>query len=95
MDYGTPTTYTTALGLWRRSGAVHVLSVHDTKIASFPMSFLHSCGDNTWDYILRVVSLLVELDAKHSPQLLDDSGNHVDIDQLPVSGSYRYVEQGQ
>ena len=92
IDKDTLTSYTTALGLWRRSGAVHILSLPDTKIASFPMSFLLSCGDKKWDYILHIVSLLVEVDSHHPGGLLDDLGRPVDTRRVPASGTFRYVE---
>ena len=94
MAESTVTTYTTALGVWRRSGAVHILSVHDTKIASFPISFLHSCGDDSWSYILRVVSLLIEVDLNHPGQLRDDHGQLVNLRDPPNAGEFRYVEDG-
>jgi hypothetical protein len=40
--------YTMASSKWRRSGFVEIISAYETPIASFPISFLESCGDNTW-----------------------------------------------
>lgn len=95
MSENTTTTYTTALGVWRRSGAVHISSLHETKIASFPLDFLRSCGDHTWEYILYVVSLLIEIDADHPGQLHDDQDKLIDLQNLPTSGYYHYIERGQ
>lgn len=94
MAENSTTTYTTALGVWRRSGAVHISSLHDTKIASFPLDFLRSCGDHTWEYILFVVSLLIVIDADHPGQLHDDQDDLIDLRDLPTPGNYRYIERG-
>ena len=88
-------TYTTASGRWRRSGNVKVLSIHDTQIATFPMAFLQSCGDNTWRYILFVISLLVNVASDHPGELLDPLGRPVSPREAPVAGTFRYVERGK
>lgn len=88
-------TYTLAIGRWRRSGIVTIRSVLDTKIARFPIGFLASCGDNTWDYISFVVGLLVEADPQHPASIIDQiTGQSVRPDDAPVPGTYRLVEQG-
>ena len=91
------TTYTTAAGvsLWRRCGTVIIVSVLDTRIAIFPLSFLDTCGDNSWEYIYLVISLLIEVDPKHPGQLYDESGDLVDLHAFPTPGTFRYLESGQ
>jgi len=88
-------TYTLAIGRWRRSGIVTIRSVLDTKIARFPIGFLASCCDNTWDYISFVVGLLVEADPQHPASIIDQiTGQSVRPGDAPVPGTYRLVEQG-
>jgi hypothetical protein len=88
-------TYTLSIGKWRRSGIVTILSALDTKIARFPVSFLASCGDNTWSYVFFVVSLLVESDPQHPSTIVDlNTGQSVGLNEAPQAGMYRLVEQG-
>ncbi len=88
-------TYTLAIGKWRRSGTVTIQSVLDTKIARFPIGFLASCGDNSWNYVSFVVSLLVEADPQHPASIIEpNTGLLVNPDDVPVAGTYRFVEQG-
>lgn len=86
--------YLTAAQLWRRTPCVNVLSVLDTSIAIFPLDFLSTCGDNTWDYILFVISRLVNPDPLHPGLIVNDQGDPVDLESIPVSGDYRYLETG-
>jgi hypothetical protein len=79
---------------WRRSGFVEIISAYDTPIASFPISFLESCGDNTWNYIEHVVSLVIEVDAQHPGRVVNADGLPVNSSDAPVAGSFRYIEQG-
>ncbi len=96
MPETTKTTYTTAAGvsLWRRSGTISIVSIHDTRIAVFPMSFLASCGDNSWEYINYVVTLLIDVDPNHPGQLFDENGTAVNEQVLPTPGIFRYIERG-
>lgn len=72
-----------------------IRSVLETKIARFPIGFLASCGDNTWDYISFVVGLLVEADPQHPASIIDQiTGQSVRPGDAPVPGTYRLVEQG-
>lgn len=88
-------TYRLAIGKWRRSGTVTIQSVLDTKIARFPIGFLASCGDNSWNYVSFVVSLLVEADPQHPASIIEpNTGLLVNPDDVPVAGTYRFVEQG-
>lgn len=88
-------TYTLAVRKWRRSGVVTIQSVLDTKIARFPIGFLASCGDNTWDYVSFVVKLLVEADPQYPPSIIDpNTGQSVNPGDVPVPGTYKFLEQG-
>lgn len=86
--------YTTARGIWRRTSEVEILSVFDTRIAAFPIGFLSTCGDNTWHYILFVISLCVDPDSLHPGQLVDDQGEPINLGSIPSAGTYRYLETG-
>lgn len=86
--------YTMAASKWRRSGHVEIVSVHDTVIASIPIDFLKTCGDNTWRYIQHVVAITVELDPVHPGSILLEDGVAVDLEDTPMAGRFRFVEQG-
>lgn len=86
--------YTMAASKWRRSGHVEIVSVYDTVIASFPIDFLKTCGDNTWQYILHVVAIIVELDPVHPGSIFFEDGVAVDYQDIPMAGRFRFLEQG-
>jgi len=56
-------TYERAQKRWRRSETIEILSIRDTQIALFPLSFVALGGDNTWSYILDTIQQLVEVAA--------------------------------
>ena len=90
-----PKTYNTAASAWPRSKRLLLVSVLDTPIAKFPINYLESCGDNTWEYVSYVVSLLVEADPLHPGAIIDpEHGNAVDPCATPVAGTFRYIENG-
>ena len=88
--------YISSPGKWRRCGVVEVVSLHDTLIASFPVDFLLSCGDNTWSFVLFVVQLLVIHDSEHPGAIYADkhADSAVELDRSPTEGTYRYVQSG-
>ena len=88
-------TYKTAAQAWPRGPRMIILSNVDTEIAKFPLAFLASCGDNTWSYVLYVVSLLVNEDAHHSGSIVDLEGRPVDAHDAPIAGTFRYIEEGE
>lgn len=87
-------TYTTAAGIWRRSGFVVIVSVLGTRIAVFPMDFLATCGDNTWGYILFAVTCVIDVDQQHPGRIIDEQDCPVDLEAAPVQGTFCYVETG-
>lgn len=89
--------YTVAASKWRRSGYVEIASVFDTPIASFPMAFLASCGDNSWDYILKVVVHVIERpETTSNAKIIELKHNTlVDLHETPLEGSYRYLTPGK
>ncbi len=92
-------TYELATARWRRTGTVQIISILDTDIADFPITFLASCGDNTWQYILHVVHQLVNPVSDH-PGILcvaDEDGENeqpVTVEEPPSAGLFRYKQQG-
>ena len=83
-----------AVRSWPRGARVIIKSVSGTTIAQIPISFLRSCGHNTWLYVLDVVNLLVEQDVDHPGHVYDSEVQAVDIDSVPVGGTFRYLQQG-
>ena len=89
--------YISSPGKWRRCGVVEVVSLHDTRIASFPVDFLESCGDNTWSFVLFVVQLLVIPDPEHPGAIYEENiaETAVQLHDSPQEGTYRYVQPGR
>ena len=88
-------TFPLAISSWPRDSKLNVISVIGTRIASFPMAFLQTCGDNSWSYVYFVISLLVEEDPEHPASLIDRrTGLSVVPDGIPHSGTFEYIEQG-
>ncbi len=91
MDAGS---YLRAHFKWRRSGLITIVTTYDTEIGTFPMSFLESCGDNSWQYILFVVSQLVDIRSDGPGTLVSEQGQEVDMQSAPAEGVYRYLLTG-
>jgi hypothetical protein len=87
-------TYTTAAGIWRRSGFVVIVSVLGTRIAVFPMDFLATCGNNTWDYVLFAVTCVIDVESQHPGKISDIQDRPVDLQAAPIEGTFCYVETG-
>jgi hypothetical protein len=91
MD-GDSTTYTTAAGVWRRSGGViAVLSALNVLIAKFPVDFVRDGGDDTWRYIMYVVHLLVDVKLEDNWKIVDAAGDCMDLAHSPAPGIYRFI----
>ena len=87
-------TYTTAAGLWRRSGFIVIESAFGTRIAVFPMDFVLTCGDSTWSYILFAVSCVIDPDPQHPGIIVDSQDQPVNAESTPTPGVFCYVETG-
>lgn len=93
-------TYELATARWRRTSTVQIVSILDTDIADFPLSFLASSGDDTWHYILHVIRLLV-LVTPELPGCLyvandtTEEETPVDISLTPTAGRFRYKQLGR
>jgi hypothetical protein len=91
----TEVTYTTALSRWRRQGAVRIISVLDTPLATIPMQFLEQGGDNTWSYIQFIISLIIVEDAGHPGGFYTLENEPVVLTSVPAAGKFRFVEYGE
>ena len=80
---------------WRRSGLISVVTTYDTEIGTFPMSFLESCGDGNWQYILFVVGELVDISSDGSGTLVTERGEPIDMQSSLAEGVYRYLLIGE
>jgi hypothetical protein len=79
---------------WRRSDTIDILSIHDTQIALFPLAFVSSCGDNTWQYVLNVVHQLVEPIPERPGIIVTEHGEAVNLEEPPTAGTFRYKQLG-
>jgi hypothetical protein len=79
---------------WRRSDTIDVLTIHDTQIAVFPLAFLSSCGDNTWQYVLNVVHQLVTPIPERPGVIVTEMGEPVNLEEPPSAGTFRYKQPG-
>lgn len=95
-------TYELATARWRRTPTVQIVSILDTEIADFPVSFLASCGDNTWQYVLDVVHQLVDPAPEHPGVICMAHEKQEDAMEPPVAlggeptaGIFRYKQLGE
>jgi hypothetical protein len=98
---GDEVTYELATARWRRTDTVQVISFLDSEIADFPLSFLASCGDNSWQYILDVVHQLIDPIANHPGGFFvvnedgeEDGELPVDLGEPPCAGIFRFKQLG-
>jgi hypothetical protein len=98
---GEEVSYELATARWRRTATVQIISVLDTEIGDFPLSFLSSCGDNTWQYILDTVQQLVDAAPDHPGNIFQTSEDGQEVDEVPVAagetpvaGDFRFRQLG-
>ena len=94
-------TYELATARWRRTSTVQIISLFDSEIADFPLSFLASCGVNSWQYILDVVDELVDPVPGHPGGIFivndgedEESEVQVALGEMPSAGIYRFKQLG-
>jgi hypothetical protein len=94
-------TYELAAVRWRRSQTIDIVTRVGNQIAVFPLSFLRSCGDNTWQYVLYVVNLLVDQIRGHPGRIVITDDVHaiddalpVDLQSSPTAGTFCYIQDG-
>lgn len=86
------TSYELAVDTWTNTDSIEITSTYNSRIASFPLSFIQRGGDNTWHYVLRVVDQLVEKDSDQLGVIIDTRGVAVNLDDAPSSGLYHYEQ---
>ncbi len=96
----TDLTYTTAVGAWPKGPYILIESNIGTRIGVLPLKFLETCGDNTWEYVSYVISLLIIPDPAHPGSIIDPkTGTAVDLQAAPTATEfcniYTFVEQGK
>ncbi len=86
--------YERAVLRWRCTGRIRIETSLGTEIAVFPLSFVESCGINTWSFILDVVRQLVEQVPGGQNAIVDGIGRPVDLGQAPYPGTFIYKDTG-
>ena len=86
--------YERAVLRWRRTGRIRIETSLGTEIAVFPLSFVESCGINTWSFILDVVRQLVEQVPGGQNAIVDGRGRSVDLEEAPYPGTFVYKDEG-
>lgn len=86
------TSYELAVDTWTDTDSIEITSTSNLRIASFPLSFVQTGGDNTWRYVLEVVGQLVEKDSDQLDVIMDEHGVAVSLDDAPSSGMYHYEQ---
>lgn len=86
------TSYELAVDTWTNTDSIEITSTSNSRIASFPLSFIQTGGDNTWRYVLKVVDQLVEKDSDQLGVIIDTHGVAVNLDDAPSSGLYYYEQ---
>ncbi|KIR59183.1 hypothetical protein I314_05169 [Cryptococcus bacillisporus CA1873] len=86
------TFYELAVDSWTDTQSIEITSTSNSHIASFPLSFIQTGGDNTWRYVLKVVDQLVKKDSDQLGVIIDAHGMAVSLDDAPSSGLYHYEE---
>jgi hypothetical protein len=88
-------TYPLAVDLWEDTSSIIVRLTNGTRIATFPLEFVRRGGDNTWEYILNVVTQLVDVVSDLPKVLMDEEGQVVSLDDAPWAGTFRFEQVGQ
>ncbi|KIR50679.1 hypothetical protein I315_06886 [Cryptococcus gattii Ru294] len=86
------TLYELAVDSWTDTESIEITSTSNSRIASFPLSFIQTGGDNTWRYVLKVVDQLVKKDSDQLGVIIDAHGMAVSLDDAPSSGLYHYEQ---
>lgn len=87
-------TYITAALSWGAT-PTEVLDIRNpngTRLATFPPDFLTGSALD-WQYILHVVTLLLE-HAATDAYFVDSDGLLVDLDSLPRAGAFTFKQRG-
>lgn len=81
---------------WRRTDTIEILSIVDTEIAYFPLAFVQRGGNNTWQFVLDIVRLLVVEDPVNPGHIFTrpQDGAPVDLSSPPRAGTFHYIQEG-
>ena len=88
------THYELSVDSWVTTDRVTIRSSVNDTIGLFPLPFLRAGGDNTWSYIERVVSELLDIEEGCTWGIEDTEGRHMTGNAAPVAGVYRVTTQG-
>ena len=83
-----------AVHRWRRTEKIIIQTIHDTEIAVFPLSFIQGCSDNTWQYVLDVVNMLVVPDFERPGVIRAEDGVPVILSRPPSAGKFLFEQPG-
>lgn len=87
--------YTTAQDSWRDKELIRWLSPTGDFIGEFPFAFLIRCGVDPWEYMLDVLSWIVESDDPGPISILNTDGTAPQTRSSLVPGSYIYSVNGK
>ena len=90
--------YVTAVLSWGipPTQSIDIRAAEGVKLASFPLEFVARGGNNTWQYILDTVGMLVEEGDSPLPSvILDSRGMEVRLDEVPVRGTFTFHQAGE
>jgi hypothetical protein len=86
--------YELAVDSWVDTKSIDILSLSDSRIATFPLAFVQRGGDNSWQYVLNVVQQLVDQIPDRPGIITDADGVPLNLADAPSSGLYRYMQPG-
>jgi hypothetical protein len=66
---------------------ISIISATEQAIAHIPLDFVAQGGNNTWDYILEVVKLLV---VENDGWIFAANNQPVDAEAMPIAGTFVY-----
>ena len=80
--------YELAVDSWSAAERVVVRSPANDTIALFPLQFVQSGGESSWNYILSVIEDLIESPGQSEFEVRDHNNNRIEEDSSPTPGSY-------
>lgn len=86
------TRYELAVNSWTPSSIITVATPDGTSIAYFPLAFVQTGGNDTWEYIHEVVDMLVH---QRGGQIQSQAGEPVLPAAAPTAGTFIYNHPGK
>ena len=80
--------YPTADHFWKSSQLIVILSPSGQPIGRLPVQFVRDGGDNTWHYVLDIVSMVLENGS--GGHLESKEGKPVEASAAPEAGTYTF-----